>query len=118
MSNAHKLAGGDQGDRLDTGMKVSEAIERTQKWWENSGRSIMLDHKIRQSATGAVFASADPDDLNFLPSGIINARPWHELTKREMLRLVKFWHHFHVRMPDLIGTPEHEYKFGQAETVQ
>lgn len=118
MNNSNVLVGRDPNARLDTGMKVSEAIEKTVKWWDDRGRALMLDHKIHQSKAGTVFASSDPEDPSFVPSGIINGRPWGELSSRERLRLVKFWHHFFVRMPEVIGTDEHEYQFGQRETVE
>lgn len=115
MSNSEILAGGDTNARLDTGMKVFEAVTRTAWWWEKTGRALMLKEG---SATERAFASADPDDENFIPSGIINGLPWPALSKREKHRLVKFWHHFNVRNPDLIGTPEHEYKFGQGDKIE
>lgn len=119
MSNNEILVGADPDAKLDTGMKVSEAAQRTRNWWEGRGRALMEEQKIHQTqAMRTPFATADPDSGNFMPSGIINGLEWDALSKREKLRLIKFWHHFNVRMQDLIGTPEHEYKFGQGGSVQ
>lgn len=119
MSNSEILIGRDPDARLDTGMTVKEAVDRTRKWWGASGRHLMVEKQAHQSkAARSVFASLDPEDANYLPSGIISGLEWDVLTLREKLRLVKFWHHFFVRNPDIIGTPEHEYKFGQTGKIQ
>jgi hypothetical protein len=98
-------------DRLDTGMRPEEAIRRATNWWNNKGRRTMKLHLRRQSepvggsnnGAGVAFASQNPDSENFLPSGVIHGVPWDELTRDEKLRVVKAWHHEHVRKPQEIG---------------
>jgi len=113
------LSLGDLDDRLDTGMKVKEAIHRASQWWESTGRAEMITQKRRQAkpvggadkGAGASFASDDEDNINFLPSGLLHGKPWAELTRNEQIRVVKSWHHFHIRNPDVIGAdPEQRHK--------
>jgi hypothetical protein len=81
-------------------MKAKEAIERAARWWNNIGRKTkMLD-----------FSSHNPDDPRFLPSGLINGHAWDMLGKREQIQVVKVWHHFHIRKPDLIGGADDDHK--------
>ena len=83
-------------DRLDTGMKVTEALHRAEQWWQKIGRHLIHKH---DSET----ASLNPESANFIPSGIVNGLPWDELTKREKLAITKHWHHAYVRKPQTIG---------------
>lgn len=97
--------------KLDTGMKASEAIKRAEHWWETKGAKEMTLNNLRQQETpggsnrglGSQFASLNPNDPNFLPSGILAGRPWDVLTKREKLAVTKIWHHYFVRKPDTLG---------------
>jgi len=97
--------------RLDTGMTVEEALRRSAAWWEDKGRRMMQDEHKRQSqavggskkGAGTPFASQDTASANYLPSAIIHGKPWEALGQRERLMIVKVWHHFNVRNPDLIG---------------
>lgn len=116
--NRTALLSGDLSQRLDTGMTVGEAISLTKSWWERIGRRQMVEMREHQNKDKkGFFASQNPDDSNFLPSGVLHGLEWGMLTKREKLTLIKHYHHFHVRMHDVIGTPEHEYKFGQRSTI-
>ena len=99
--------------RLDTGMKVSEAITRARQWWDKIGARTMKLEKLRQkepiggadNGNGTEFVSDNPDSENFLPSGILNGQPWDALTKEEKMRVTKVWHHTYVRAPqDLTAT--------------
>jgi len=109
--NTAILAVMDGDTRLDTGMKISEAIKRASAWWERAGRKQMQREQQRQAkpvggadnGAGSAFASKDKASANFLPSGIIHGLAWEALGKRERLMIVKTWHHFHIRNPDLIG---------------
>lgn len=83
--------------RFDSGMKVSEAIKRASAWWDGPGRKLMTA-KVREA--GEVPQSA-----------IVSGEPWDMLNREEKLQVVKAWHHFNVRVPDVIGTPEHEFSF-------
>lgn len=113
--------------RLDSGMKLSEAIKRAETWWQGKGARYMQTELKRQSTqvggadkgAGVAFASKDETDPNFLPSGLIHGEPWETLTKREKLMVVKIWHHFNVRVPDVIGEdPEAEFKLKDRGTIQ
>ena len=119
IDNRSILLSGDPHAKLDTGMTAGEAIRRTRFWWDQYGRKMMIEKAEDQvSAMRSQFATLDPDDDNFLPSGILAGLEWDILSKREKLRLVKVWHHFNIRNKDIIGSPEHEYKFGQGATVK
>ena len=107
-STADILAMNPTDGKFDTGMKVEEAIHRAQHWWQTKGAKEMQLHKKRQKKStasntpglGGAFASLDPDNKNFLPSGIIHGKPWDDLRKPEKVQIVKVWHHIFVRMPD------------------
>jgi hypothetical protein len=98
----------DGTQKLDTGMTVQEAVRRAAAWWQTKGRRLAKTELKRQKlgshrgGNSGVFASLDPDDANFMPSGLIHGKPWEELTRRECLMVVKAWHHFAIRMPDLL----------------
>ena len=92
----------DSSARLDTGMRVSEAMRRAARWWEGTGREEMRKHGQRQAEKGRAFATLDPDDPNFLPSGIMHGFKWDDLKRHEKLRVVKAWHHEMIRKPDMV----------------
>ena len=99
LSTAGAVAAIDYSDpdaRLDTGMKVQEAITLTQRWWNGTGRHLMKKDGPKGESQAVTL---DPGDDNFIPSGILNGVPWDELSQRERLTIVKHWHHFHVRKP-------------------
>ncbi|HKY45619.1 MAG TPA: hypothetical protein VJM50_21195 [Pyrinomonadaceae bacterium] len=83
-------------ETLDTGMKVTEALHRAEQWWQAKGRFLIKKH---DSET----ASLDPENANFIPSGIVNGLPWDELTKREKLHITKAYHHEFIRKPQTLG---------------
>jgi hypothetical protein len=101
----------DLDQKLDTGMTAVEAVRRAEHWWEKTGAKEMRLHGLRHTQTvggslhgiGGAFASLDPKSENYLPSGIIHGKPWDDLTKREKAMVVKAWHHFYIRKPDLLG---------------
>lgn len=96
--------------KLDTGMKVTEALGRASAWWGKTGRKEMKSHAKRHKHSptsttpgiGGAFLSSDPDSPNFMPSAIINGEPWDQLDKREKLMVVKAWHHSFIRMQDTL----------------
>lgn len=118
MNNKAKLLNGDFSVKLDTGMTIKEAVDRTIQWWAKTGRRQMIEMREHQRGSKAKFALIDEKDSNFIPSGIINGIEWSALNKREKLMLIKHWHHFFVRNQEIIGTPEHHYKFGERTTIQ
>ena len=85
--------------RLDTGMRVEEAVRRARHWWDGQGRKLM---RAKVTKAGEI-----------QQSGIANGETWDMLTREECLNVVKAWHHFFVRVPEVIGTPEHEHKIGR-----
>lgn len=92
-------------ERLDTGMKVGEAISRSAVWWELKGRKLMMGRNLDKQNRAFKFFNPDPgtpaEAMNWLPSGILAGKPWTHLTRVEKLRITKFWHHCHVRVPDI-----------------
>tara|TARA_R110000744_G_scaffold326330_4_gene432112 strand:- start:19698 stop:20306 length:609 start_codon:yes stop_codon:yes gene_type:complete len=113
--------------RLDTGMKIQEAVKRAAIWWEDTGRQQMQREQKRQSqavggsqgGAGGEFASKDATSLNYMPSGLIHGQPWEALGKRERIMVVKAWHHFFIRTTDLIGDdPRATHKMQDRGRVQ
>lgn len=93
------------GDRLDTGMKASEAVARAEAWWNATGRKMILD-----ACSDAVMRQL---------SGVLGGAPWDQLTKREKLAVVKVWHHFKIRRADTLDiAPDAPFKLGGKERVQ
>lgn len=88
----------DPDQKLDTGMTVREAIANACYWWGKTGRHAMKRHGIAEAVS-----SLDPDDQNYIPSGIVNGEPWDVLNNRERAFIVKAWHHHFVRKPQTIG---------------
>ena len=91
----------DSEARLDTGMRVSEAMRRASEWWDKTGSEEMRKHGQRQAEAKRPFATLDPDDDNFLLSGIIHGFKWDVLDREEKLCVVKAWHHHMIRVPDM-----------------
>ena len=91
--------------KLDTGMRVDEAIRRAQAWWAEwrgairEGFNQATDTKAigpGKRVPGIVVHTAHKD---YLPSGILSGKRWDKLTEAEQLQIVKIWHHNHVRDP-------------------
>ena len=95
-------------DRLDTGMKVTEAIARAAAWWDRIGRhgvkasnfNQVLIQKVHAQGRGPLLKRTDKEQD--LPSGILRGLQWDELSKVEQKEIVKAWHHEQVRVP-LVG---------------
>ena len=91
--------------KLDTGMKVGEAIQSAAVWWELKGRALMMDKNKASDNPGFGSFTPDPSNdeeaKNWLPSGVLAGKPWTDLTKEEKLRVTKIWHHHHVRVPNI-----------------
>lgn len=124
--NGDILAFGHKADKLDTGMSAQEAIQRATNWWETKGRKMMQTELKRQAGAvggsnngaGSAFASSDVESANFLPSGIIHGKPWDELNRREKQQVVKVWHHFNIRKPDLLDEEQAEHKMQDRGLIQ
>lgn len=126
-TNTEVILTGDPDQRLDTGMKVKEAIQRAAAWWELKGAKEMQTQLLRQAkpaggadnGAGGSFVSKDSANPSFLPSGLLQGRPWDALTKREKLMVVKTWHHFHIRNPDLLdGDAEARFKMQDRKEIE
>ena len=110
-TNEQVLGLSDGDALLDSGMRVSEALRRSEAWWEAKGKHEARLQAMRQQepvgganrGIGSAFADQDPASENHLPSGVIHGYDWDALTKREKLMITKTWHHFYVRKPDVIG---------------
>ncbi len=96
-------------ERLDTGMKVGEAIARAAAWWERKGRRLMKSRNFDKENRAFKFFNPNPGTIaeasNWLPSGIMAGELWEDLTRQEKLQITKLWHHHHVRVPN-IGLPD------------
>lgn len=93
-------------DRLDTGMSAREALTRARLWWDAKGRHLLAKMHGKDPAFAAV-------------SGIIAAHAFDRLTRREQVAIVKVWHHFNVRRPDLLDVAAGAaFKLGGGERVQ
>lgn len=91
--------------RLDTGMKVGEAMNRAMLWWESTGRALVKDKNFGSDNPGFGAFTPNPSNDeqadNYFPSGIMAGLPWADLTREEKLRIVKTWHHHHVRAAEM-----------------
>ena len=90
-------------ERLQSGMKVSEAVARAGTWWDLKGRHILKrEFNLSRDApkVGKGFSIAG-DVVEVVPSGIFRGLPWSALDKREQVQIVKWWHHFKVVVPDV-----------------
>lgn len=81
---------------LMCGLKASEAHDRAAKWWNDIGRgmvprefNIIKEERIKAGGLSAMlkFKSEEQD----LPSGILRALPFMELTKQEKLSIINRW---------------------------
>lgn len=90
---------------LDTGMTVGEALHQAARWWTNKGRQLIKDQNMASDNPGFGRFTANPtteeEAENSLPSNVLAGRAWENLTKSEKLRVVRFWHHHHVRVPNI-----------------
>lgn len=112
--NATRTHDGER-QKLDTGMTVGEAINNAAFWWESKGRKLMTDqNKARDNPAFGRF-NPNPTTVeeadNWLPSGVLMAKPWVDLTRDEKLFITKTWHHHHVRVPNM--DPEEYLRMAQ-----
>jgi hypothetical protein len=125
LSNVEILDALDPDQKLDTGMKAKEAIARARAWWERKGRALMVSEARRQAEApggaangqGEAFASRDPDDDRFMPSGVLHGEAWEFLDRRSKLMVIKVHHHFTVRKPDLIGGEDDVHKIQDRNSI-
>lgn len=101
-------------ERLDTGMKVGEAMKKAAAWWNKEGR-----HQLRKTSNkakiGRKFIAAGKaaapailiqgDDTDIIPSGILRGLEWDRLDRREKLRVINVWHFHFVKVPQIKLAP-------------
>jgi len=95
---------------LDTGMRCDVARQSACNWWSNRGSKIMQVEALRQAepvggsnkGNGASFMSLDPENPNFMPSGIMGGRLWDDLTPIEQVHITAVWvEHFTKEVIDV-----------------
>lgn len=93
-----RISGGplDMDERLESGMEVREAIASACYWWNKTGR-----HQVRKDGAKGhdLSFSVDPQNPNFVPSGILNGEPWDLLNSREKVQVTKAWHFYYISKP-------------------
>lgn len=92
--------------RLITGISVSQLVQQSEAWWRRvavKNLREMRQSTVRQARSrlhnykGPI--TLDPDDPNFLPSGILNGADWDHLTKEEKLQVCKAYHEIRYAKP-------------------
>ena len=78
-------------DRMSSGMKITEAVASAERWWDTVGRGLVPRQLNRIDKGRTTFGKAGPmikivDIVHDLPTGILQALPWAELTRGEQLR--------------------------------
>jgi hypothetical protein len=87
---------------MDTGMTVSEAVHQAGRWWDAVGR-----HLIKQGTLA-----------DYPHSGILRGDLFDDLAQREKVRIVRHWHYFFVKRPDLLDAdPGAQFRLGGGESV-
>lgn len=90
-------------DRLASGMTAKEAVSRASAWWDKTGRKLMNAKVNEERGKPRVFTGGNAPALILqgetratLPSGILQALPWDDLSRREKQFVVKVWHNEYV----------------------
>lgn len=104
---------GNPDERLSSGMKLGEAMKSAQEWWIKKARRMFFDMKQHQiKTTGGEFVSGNPEDRNFINSGVLNALPWGDLNSREKVEVMVAWHNSHVKVKDFSNLKKADYVMG------
>lgn len=78
-------------EKVMGGMKLSEIVARSKKWWNTSGR----DYFRRNLADNPRFTLLEDEEIGN-KSGVFNGKPFDALTRREKFRVVRCWYNaFH-----------------------
>lgn len=118
MEDKHIIASGVPDARLSTGMTLREATARASDWWQRSGRKMMIDMRAHQKKKNRLeFTSQNPEDPNYMPSGILHAVEWDSLTEREKYAITAQWHSQFIYAKDVMGIDNPQYKFGGRITI-
>lgn len=90
---------------LSSGMKPREAARRASQWWDQTGRHLIPKALNEERTKDKVLAAGKRAPAMVikgtvqpvLQSGILNGRPFDDLSRDEKLQVVKHWHeHFVV----------------------
>ena len=94
---------------LDTGMSAKEAVERASDWWDRFGRhqipqAFNTETKVQhRKSVGDFPAIVLRKTETVIPAGLLEGKVWDDLTQDEQRQVVKAWHHFFVRVPQMTG---------------
>jgi hypothetical protein len=69
----------------DSGMLITEAIQRAQKWWDDVGRELCT-HLTGNRPKSIITLREEQN------AGIMSGLPWEALNKRERYKIVMVWH--------------------------
>ena len=97
-----------------SGMSVAEATLRARAWWQEFRGAISrsfneIKGEARIRAAGKAQAAGinapaivirDPDERT-MDNGIMDGRPWEDLTLYEQARVRDYWHANHVLAPEM-----------------
>ncbi len=100
-------------DRLDTGMKVGEAISLASRWWDKSGRhalptnfnqeeTVKARPGVKAKKGGRRFPGIVIRDKEVvLSANLLNGVAFEGLTADEQRQVTRVYHHFFVRVPQM-----------------
>lgn len=95
----------DDDTRLATGITVKQLVQQAEFWWMRKGRKrISMARRsqvkqVRGMRTKRGPFTLDPDDPNFLPSGIMHGVRWDSLSRTEKLAVCKAYHEVRYSKP-------------------
>ncbi len=84
--------------RLSTGIRADHLVREAALWWDTRGRKAMGEMRrsqVRQARgqrTRHGPFTLNPDDPNFLPSGILHGWEWQRLNRAECIRVCMVYH--------------------------
>ncbi len=92
--------------RLATGISVAQLVQQAEQWWTRIGARNFRGMRMSgvRSARSRLEKyrgpiTLNPDDPNFLPSGLLNGMQWDHLSKAEKLQVCKAYHEIRYARP-------------------
>lgn len=88
-----------EGDKLSSGMRVSEAMNHASGWWERMRHAVDTEFNKQRDAAkvsggkGSPLTISEGDVRDVLPSGILRGLPWAQLGNKEQVKVMLAWHH-------------------------